>query len=53
MKLIKRIADAVNSRTGSLVFFALSAAAFTFFTAAAGHTAGWLKSTLSETGLLP
>lgn len=31
MKLIKRIADAVNSRTGSLVFFALSAAAFTFF----------------------
>ncbi len=43
MKLIKRIADAVNSRTGSLVFFALSAAAFTFF-----YSSSWAYGWMAE-----
>lgn len=40
MKAIKKIAGAVTSRTGAFIFFALSAAAFTFFPAAIGLTAG-------------
>lgn len=38
MKAIKKIAEAVNSHSGSFIFFTLALSAFTFFTAVTGHT---------------
>ncbi len=41
MKAIKKIAGAVTSRTGAFIFFALSAAAFTFFSSS-NWAYGWI-----------
>ena len=41
MKAIKKLAGAINSRAGSFIFFALSAAAFTFFSSS-NWAYGWI-----------
>lgn len=43
MKAMKRIVSAVSSHTGSFIFFALSAAAFTFF-----YSADWAYGWITE-----
>ncbi len=43
VKAIKKIAGAINSRTGSFMFFALAAAAFTFF-----YSSDWAYGWIAE-----